>query len=65
MRGRSEAAEGGRYSRYPRPFNAALVRVGARVKPDLRDQVRKFSSGMTLAAGGVLKTPAKWGSGCV
>lgn len=55
--------EGCRDVRIPRPFNARAVRESARIKADLHNQVRRFSSGMTLADGGHMRLPAKWGSG--
>ncbi|KXV65629.1 hypothetical protein AD950_04055 [Gluconobacter oxydans] len=52
-----------KYICIPRTFNAKAVRESARIKPDLHNQVRRFSSGMTLADGGHMRLPAKWGSG--
>ncbi|MBF0859400.1 hypothetical protein HKD24_09255 [Gluconobacter sp. LMG 31484] len=53
----------GKYLRFPEPFNDRVVRESARIKPDLHNQVRRFSSGMTLVEGGRMKLPAQWGSG--
>ena len=55
--------EQGKYSRFPKPFNARAIRDSARIKPDLHNQVRRFSSGMTLVDGGRMRLPAQWGSG--
>ncbi|MBN3866434.1 hypothetical protein [Gluconobacter kondonii] len=57
------AGEKGAYVRFPEPLNAKAIRESARIKPDLRNQVRRFSSGMTLVEGGSMKMPAQWGSG--
>lgn len=55
--------EKGAYVRFPEPLDAKALDESARVKPDLGNQVRRFSSGMTLSAGGQMRLPAQWGSG--
>ncbi|AAW62061.1 Putative phage protein [Gluconobacter oxydans 621H] len=54
---------GRRIVRNSRPFNAKAILESARIKPDLHNQVRRFSSGMTLVEGGRMRLPAQWGSG--
>ena len=53
----------GAYVRFPEPLDAKAIRESARIRPDLHNQVRRFSSGMTLVEGGRMKMPAQWGSG--
>ncbi|KXV47380.1 hypothetical protein AD945_10020 [Gluconobacter albidus] len=54
--------EKGAYVRFPEPLDAKAICESARIKPDLHNQVRRYSSGMTLVEGGGMKMPAQWGS---
>lgn len=52
----------GAYVRFPEPLDTKAIRESARIKPDLHNQVRRYSSGMTLVEGGRMKMLAQWGS---
>lgn len=60
---RERRDDSGNYWHFPGRFNAKAIRESARIKPDLHNQVRRFSSGMTLVNGGRMRLPANWGSG--
>ncbi|MFT8785440.1 hypothetical protein [Gluconobacter oxydans] len=60
---RERRDDSGNYCHFPGRFNPKAIRESARIKPDLHNQVRRFSSGMTLVSGGRMRLPANWGSG--